>query len=128
MPQSEKILNPKGNKNHRNNLRRHSTPAEKELWNLLKGHKTEGLKFRRQYGIGPYIVDFYCPKIHLVIELDGQVHVGNEIYDEQRSAFIENMGGVHILRYENKFVFEHPDCIIDDIKEYMNKLNQGDNI
>ncbi|MDL2256454.1 DUF559 domain-containing protein [Parabacteroides sp. OttesenSCG-928-K15] len=114
-----KLLNCHEQKNRRNALRRHATPAEKELWKLLKNSQVEGLKFRRQYSVGPYIVDFYCPKLHLAIELDGQVHVGNEEYDEQRSLFIEKVGGISILRYENKFVFEHPDCIIDDIKEYM---------
>jgi len=76
--------------------------------------------------MGPYIVDFYCPCIGLVIELDGQFHVGNEESDEARSAYIKEKGGVHILRYENRFVFEHPDCIIEDIVEFMEKRGDKD--
>jgi len=115
-------MNHKNCHSQRNNLRRKATPAEKELWKLLKNSQVEGLKFRRQHSIGPYIVDFYCSMIGLIIELDGQAHIGNEAYDEQRTSFIKQMTGVHILRYENRFVFERPDSIIRDIKEYKEDL------
>ena len=55
-------------------LRNNPTPAEEVLWNCLKGSKLEGRKFRGQHGIGPYIVDFYCPAERLVIEVDGSSH------------------------------------------------------
>lgn len=112
------LLNHKNQKNYRSQLRHNSTPAEKELWKYLKNKQVEGLKFRRQYSIGTYIVDFYCPEIRLAIELDGQVHIGNERYDERRDSFIQEMGDIHLIRYENKFVYEHPECILDDIREY----------
>ena len=55
-------------------LRKHMTHAEVLLWQGLKGHSREGFSFRRQHPIGPYIADFYCAKIKLIIEVDGQIH------------------------------------------------------
>ncbi|WP_143525188.1 endonuclease domain-containing protein, partial [Labilibacter marinus] len=55
----------------RKQLRNNSTPAECELWNYLKGKKVCRLKFRRQYSVGKYVLDFYCPELKLAIELDG---------------------------------------------------------
>jgi len=56
-----------------------------------------------------------------VIELDGQVHVGNEDYDAQREEYIRQVADVDILRYENRVVFERPDNILEDVKEIWNK-------
>jgi very-short-patch-repair endonuclease len=55
-------------------LRKNSTPAEKLLWNHLRRKQLYGLKIRRQHPISPYIVDFYCSQIRLVIEVDGEIH------------------------------------------------------
>ncbi len=55
-------------------LRKHMTHAEVLLWLGLKGHSREGFSFRRQHPIGPYIADFYCAKVKLIIEVDGQIH------------------------------------------------------
>ncbi len=55
-------------------LRQAATPAETVLWRALQGAQIDGRKFRRQHGIGPFIVDFYCPAKNLVIELDGAPH------------------------------------------------------
>ncbi|MDF9830220.1 DUF559 domain-containing protein [Parabacteroides sp. PF5-6] len=78
--ENDKLMNRKDQKDKRNALRRKATPAEKELWKLLRGLREEGIVFHRQHGIGQYIVDFYCPGIRLAIELDGYVHIGNEEY------------------------------------------------
>ena len=56
----------------RNSLRNNSTAAESTLWKVLRNKQIEGLRFRRQHSIGPYIMDFYCPEIKLCIELDGE--------------------------------------------------------
>ena len=100
-------------------LRRKMTPAETYLWGFLKNRKLEGRKFRRQHGIGKYVVDFYCPSERLIIELDGQVHFDNdnaEAYDERRTAYFESLG-MKVLRYENKYVFEYPKWVLEEIKE-----------
>ena len=77
------LINKIENKDLRKSLRNHSTAAEAVLWRILKGKQLEGLKFRRQQGIGPYIVDFYCPKLKLAIELDGEGYFA-VARDEQR--------------------------------------------
>jgi very-short-patch-repair endonuclease len=71
-------------------LRNNATAPEAILWRILKGKQIEGLKFKRQFGLGPYVLDFYCPEIKLCIELDGDVHKTHEqaLYDEIRSRFI----------------------------------------
>ena len=58
----------------RKELRNNMTKAEKILWEYLKNKKLEGYKFRRQYSVDSFIIDFYCPKVKLGIEVDGEVH------------------------------------------------------
>ena len=69
-----KFFNQLKQKPIRQTLRNRMTQAEKILWYYLRGRSLKGYKFRRQYGIGQYIVDFYCPAIRLVIEIDGDSH------------------------------------------------------
>ena len=75
---------------------------ERRLWSLLRKRQLQGRKFRRQYSIGPYIVDFYCPDEHLAVELDGEVH--NEPvrhdYDTKRERFLKEKG-LQVVRFEN---------------------------
>ncbi|WP_430934466.1 endonuclease domain-containing protein [Saccharicrinis sp. 156] len=104
-------------KQFRRHLRNNSTPAETELWKYLKNKQVNGLRFRRQHPIGNYILDFYCVQIKLAIELDGEVHVYNEEYDLKRDTFL-NEQGISVLRYENKFVFEFLEQILEEIEEF----------
>jgi very-short-patch-repair endonuclease len=86
-------------KERRRLLRNNSTQEEIILWNHLKGKKT-GKSFRRQFSIGPYIADFYCPKLKLIIELDGRYHEGRKEYDQERDAFLLGKE-YHVLRFPN---------------------------
>ena len=105
-------------KKYRKNLRNNLTPAEARLWSILKGKKVAGRKFRRQHSIDDMIVDFYCPKEKLVIELDGNVHYNpiSESRDQKRDQKLKGYG-LKILRFENKIVFEQPEIIINSILE-----------
>src|SRR6516162_2433432 len=78
----------------RKKLRNEPTAAEYVLWQTLKGSKVLGKKFRRQCGIGPYIVDFYCPECRLIIELDGAPHqtVGVDKYEGERNMYFARLG------------------------------------
>ena len=69
-------------------------PTEIYLWSKLKYSQLNGLKFRRQYGVGPYVIDFYCPKLKLAIEVDGPSHSKPESikYDRERQLAIESLG------------------------------------
>lgn len=110
-------------KEKRRSLRNNLTPAEAKLWNALQNSKFEGIKFRRQHSIGNYIVDFYCPKYLLAIELDGQIHfnVVNIEKDEKRTEYLNNLGIV-VLRFENEKIFEQLDIVLEEIKQ--NCLNK----
>lgn len=108
----------------RRELRQALTPAEAVLWRLLKGRQLEGLKFRRQHSVGPYILDFYCPALRLAIELDGASHACREEYDGQRTSYLSETAGITVLRFENRVVFENPEQIFREVKEMMD-ANKG---
>jgi len=95
-------------------LRRDQTIPELLLWSILKEKRMGGLKFRRQHPIEPYIVDFYCPAANLVIELDGESHVGRADYDESRSAYLQRLG-LFVLRFNNDDVLNHLEAIGETI-------------
>ena len=96
------------------------TSAEVVLWQMLKGKQVEGLKFRCQFGVGPFIIDFYCPSLRLAIELDGEYHFSEEMdtYDEQRSLYLKE-NNIKVLRFENRIVFEDPLRILEAIQDVM---------
>jgi very-short-patch-repair endonuclease len=81
-------------------MRRSMTPAEKKLWDHLRSGRLGGYHFRRQQIIEPYIVDFYCHKSRLVVELDGSSHHNREEYDRDRDAYLKTQG-LRVLRILN---------------------------
>jgi very-short-patch-repair endonuclease len=96
--------------------------AEGTLWKHLKSRNLEGRKFRRQQSIGKYTVDFYCPSEKLIIELDGDPH-GDPARihkDIQRDNYLKELG-LTILRFENRFVFQEPEFLLNEIKKYFKK-------
>ena len=99
-------------------LRREATPAERKLWARLKAKQLNGLAFRRQHPVGPYIVDFYCAELKLAIEIDGDSHGNDDAQrrDEKRSAFI-SLKGVRIIRFWNADIHERLEGVLADILE-----------
>lgn len=73
-------------------LRRNQTAAEKKLWQELRSRRCGGYKFRRQYIIDEYVVDFVCISKKLVVEVDGTTHEGREDYDQNRTEYIRQRG------------------------------------
>ena len=104
-------------KERRKFLRNNSTMAEIKLWNELKGRKAGGLKFRRQQGIGAYILDFYCPELKLCVELDGKSHEMKQEYDIERTLFL-NGQGIEVLRFSNVQVMSHVLSVVNEILRY----------
>jgi len=82
------IYNKKSLETIRKKLRNNMVSTEIILWSRLKNRQLKGLKFRRQYSIGNYIVDFYCPEHRLAIELDGMTHDNTEKFDIIRQKYI----------------------------------------
>ena len=118
--------NEKDQKELRQTLRNNATAAEATLWKALKGKQVEGLKFRRQFGVGPYVLDFYCPELKLAIELDGEVHnsYSAEKHDEARTKFL-NENGIEVIRFRNEVVFYNIAGIIEEIKKYKEELTSS---
>ena len=110
-------------KTRRKNLRNKAQDPEIILWSYLKGKQLQGCKFRRQYSIGNYIVDFYCPKLRLVIELDGEQHSkqGNIEYDKKRTDYLNSLS-IKVLRYWNNEIYNNLNGVIDEILDYINNI------
>lgn len=100
-------------------LRRDQTDVERLLWKCLRSRRFQGLKFRRQHPIGPYIVDFCCPERLIVIELDGGHHADQKQADGQRTAYLEAKG-FRVLRYWDNDVMRNLDGVVEDIGQAMN--------
>lgn len=115
------------------NLRGNLTDAERCLWKRIK-LKHLGFSFYRQKPIGDYIVDFYCPKARLVIEIDGGRHFteGAADNDKFRDNYIRSLG-LTTIRFSNSQVLKNTDIVTETIYNYLNKillcppLKKGDN-
>lgn len=97
-------------------MRSNATDAEHLMWQLLRAKRFMNLKFRRQHVIAPYIVDFYCHELGLVIELDGSQHGtddGKE-YDSERTKFLEALD-VKVVRYWNHDVLKNTESVLGDL-------------
>lgn len=104
-------------KDLRRELRHNQTFAEKLLWNALRA-KQLGVHFRRQHGVGKYILDFYCAAHYLAIELDGAVHKTDQakLHDEVRTRFLSDCG-ICVIRFTNDEVFADLDGVVKRIRE-----------
>jgi very-short-patch-repair endonuclease len=111
----KRIHNLSERKSLRQKLRHDATPAEKVLWRALK-NSAVGAKFRRQHGVGPYVLDFYCPEHKLAIEIQGGVHddVLRSAYDAERQAFLESEG-IRVMTFENRALLELPELVVHAI-------------
>jgi very-short-patch-repair endonuclease len=111
------IFNQKVQKQRRQELRKLMPPAERLLWGKIRNNQL-GIKFRRQYSLEKYIIDFYSPEIRLAIELDGESHyrAGGQKYDEQRSRIIESYK-IKLIRFTNKEVYENLEGVVIKISE-----------
>jgi very-short-patch-repair endonuclease len=102
--------------NRRKELRNNSTEAEKILWENIKHSKLGGFKFTRQYSVGPYILDFYCSKIRLAVELDGNQHKEKDavLYDGDRSKYLDG-ANIKVIRFWNDEVVKNTKIILNQI-------------
>jgi very-short-patch-repair endonuclease len=96
-------------------LRRDMTPAEKILWQELRANKL-GVHFRRQQVIAGFIVDFYCHKAALVIEVDGDIHDLQQEEDARREKVLREMG-LRIVRFRNEEVVKNLSAVVGNVRE-----------
>ncbi len=96
-------------------MRSKPTEAEKELWKYLRKHQLHGLSFRRQHCIGQFIVDFYCARAKLVIEVDGSIHQYQPEEDAVRQVYLESHN-LRVLRFAN-------DTVLDNMNEVLKQIS-----
>ena len=103
-------------KKYSKQLRKNMTDAERTLWLKVRRKQLKGYQFYRQKPIGSFIVDFYCPKGCLVIELDGGQHYSEEgrTKDDYRDKYMEGIG-LRVLRFSDREVFENMGGVIETI-------------
>lgn len=94
--------------------RRNQPPAERVLWDALRGRKLNGLRFRQQHAVGPFVLDFYCPSCKLAIEVDGGIHDEQVEQDEHRDRHLAAYG-YRVLRFRNEEVLRDLPSVVDRI-------------
>ena len=102
-------------------LRGNMTIAELKLWAEIKGEQLNGVKFRRQHPIPPYIVDFYAPQLKLVVEVDGDTHDEQKEYDASRDDLLKNRG-YEILRFTNEAIHQDLEGVLEILRNYYARL------
>jgi very-short-patch-repair endonuclease len=95
-------------------LRCSETPPEELLWLALRNGQIGGMKFRRQHPIGPFVVDFYCHRAKLAVEVDGMSHDDKMAQDAAKSKFLESQG-LRVLRVTNQDVMHHLEAVAREI-------------
>jgi very-short-patch-repair endonuclease len=111
-------------KQRRRGLRLNQTDAEKILWKHLRNRRLYGLKFFRQFSVGPYILDFYCPFLGLAIELDGGQHTADDTraYDSARSAYLLTQK-INVIRFWNHEVLHQTESVLRKVLDKVTPPN-----
>ena len=107
-------------KENSRSLRKNMTDAERFLWSKIRNRQIKDYRFIRQKIIGNYIIDFYCPKACLIIELDGSQHYTDEGMkkDEIRDKFLAGLG-FRVLRFSDRDILKNINGVIDEILKYL---------
>ena len=106
----------------RQHLRNNMPVAEVLLWSKIRAKQLLGHKFRRQYSVNEYILDFYCPQLKLGIEIDGDSHFreGAQLYDAKRQEYIESFG-IKIVRYLNTDIYDNLNGVLEVLGQEMQR-------
>ena len=107
------VFNKASTKDKRKTLRKSRTEAETALWQQLRARSLLEGKFFRQYGIGEYIADFYCPQCKLVIEIDGNQHYSNDgdEYDKSRENYMNSLA-IKTIRFSNSDILQNMNSVL----------------
>lgn len=120
------ILNYQQLKRRRRELRNQPIPSEVLMWSVLRRRQLLGLKFRRQYSIGQYIVDFFCPYVHLAVEIDGETHTrsGEDVKDIFRQRWIEQQG-ITFIRFSSDEVMANLDGVLKNLEAAIQSIDEA---
>ncbi|MDP2207974.1 MAG: endonuclease domain-containing protein [Bacteroidota bacterium] len=122
-----KHFNNQEEKGKRRQLRKNQTFCENIIWIHLRNRQLLGVKFRRQYSVDKFVIDFYAPEIKLAVEIDGEVHdlPGQKDYDKDRQEYIEEFG-IKFIRITNEELLGNPNSAFEKIESEIKKLQQID--
>lgn len=98
-------------------LRKAMTPAEQKLWRRLRLGELQKFRFRRQHPVGRFILDFFCPRAKLVIEIDGDSHDAQAEYDAERTRWLSEQKQYRVLRFTNEQVHQEIESVLRQIFE-----------
>jgi very-short-patch-repair endonuclease len=119
------LYNQNSEKDKRRQLRQNITKAEKLIWDKLRDRQLENCKFRRQYSVDKFVIDFYSPELKLAIEIDGESHFLDGVgeYDQARQEFIES-AGIKFLRFTNNDVYANLPIVLENIAQNIQNLRK----
>jgi very-short-patch-repair endonuclease len=100
-------------------LRKRMTDAERRLWSKLRMRQVEGFRFRRQAPIGPYVVDFICLELKLIVEVDGGQHAMPQA-DAKRTTWLESEG-YRVVRFWNNDVLKNTEAVLQSLYEALKR-------
>ncbi len=122
-----RVFNKNSEKQKRRDLRLEMPRAEVILWSRIRARHLSDFKFRRQYSVGPYVVDFYCAEAKLAIEIDGESHFVDEetkARDRKRQRYIESFG-IRVVRFTNEEVYERTWDVLNELdRACQNRMEQ----
>jgi very-short-patch-repair endonuclease len=106
-------------------MRKNPTEAERAMWKILRKFRQSGFPFRRQHPIEFYVAYFYCHKLRLVIEVDGEIHAEKDIqsHDEGRTGEMERFA-IKVLRFTNRQVLNDSDLVVEKINAIIKEINR----
>lgn len=112
-----------GNTLNAKEMRKNTTMAEAKMWQEFLKFRPLWYKFIRQKPIGPFILDFYCSKLFLAVELDGNVHINKKVYDQERTTYLVNQW-ISVARYWNNDILHHPEWTYNDLLIFIYELQK----
>ena len=117
------LYNKNSEKEKRRKLRQDIVKAEKIIWDKIRNRQIEDCKFRRQYSVDKFVIDFYSPILKLAIEIDGESHFQDGVaeYDRKRQSYIEYLG-ITFLRFTNNDVYDNLDAVLESIAMKVKEL------
>jgi len=115
---SKYLYNDPSTKLDRRRLRKNATDAERKLWSILRSRQMSDLKFLRQYRVGPYTLDFYCPQRRLAIEVDGgqRADICGQPHDTHRDEYLKDLH-IRVIRFWNNDVLQNIEGVGQRITE-----------
>lgn len=119
--------NDKSLKQKRRHLRNNMTEQEIILWSYLRKRQLLGLKFIRQYSVDGFILDFYCPRVRLAIEVDGSHHAKQKEYDNERTKYLKSIN-IEVLRFWNSEISSDISKVLDRIELQVKRLMLSANL